>query len=464
MATTLALPYTSILSVPSLRILGNDTGAARSAKALTAAEVRSLLTVPTVAEVAAGYQPLDSDLTSIAALGTTSYGRSLLTLADASAGRSSFDVYSTTQINASLATKADLVGGVIPTSQIPAIAITEYLGTVANQAAMLALNGDRGDWCLRSDLGTTWVLSADDSTLLASWTQLNYPTAPVTSVNGSTGAVVLNAASVGAQASDAELTALAGLTSAADRLPYFTGSGSAALATFTAFGRTLVDDADAATARGTLGLAIGTNVQAFDADLSSLAAASGTNTIYYRSAADTWSPVTIGANLTFTGGTLAATGGGGGSPGGSNTQIQFNDGGAFAGASGFVWDKTNLRLGLSVSAPVAVMHLNKNTTASPNAALYNATTDVFCAFGEDNTATVFNFVHCSSVNVGDRPAVLAKRARGSLASPSAVANGDAIFSFLAGAFDGTIVQNSAMIQFEADATPVANTSAPQRIV
>src|SRR5215472_6816377 len=52
--------------------------------------------------------------------------------------------------------------------------------------------------------------------------------------------------------------------------------------------------------------------QPLDGDLTSLAAASGTNTIYYRSAASTWSPVTIGANLTFSGGTLAATGGGGG--------------------------------------------------------------------------------------------------------------------------------------------------------
>jgi hypothetical protein len=96
--------------------------------------------------------------------------------------------------DAGLAAKADLVGGVVPSSQIPAIAVTEFLGNVASEAAMLALTGQKGDFAIRTDTVGTWIITGTNPTQLSSWTQIVTPGGgggTVTSVNGNPGPTVV---------------------------------------------------------------------------------------------------------------------------------------------------------------------------------------------------------------------------------------------------------------------------------
>lgn len=101
-----------------------------------------------------------------------------------------------------LTTKADLVGGVVPTSQIPVIALNTSV-TVADQAAMLALTSSQvqpGDLAIRGDGAGTFMLMATDPSVLSNWKLLDAPADAVSSVNGQTGVVVLGASDVNALA------------------------------------------------------------------------------------------------------------------------------------------------------------------------------------------------------------------------------------------------------------------------
>jgi len=74
------------------------------------------------------------------------------------------------------------------------------------------------------------------------------------------------------------------------------GAGDVEEIACTAAGRALIDDADATTQRTTLGLAIGTNVQAYDAGLASIAGlTTSADTLIYTTASDTYATSTLTA-------------------------------------------------------------------------------------------------------------------------------------------------------------------------
>lgn len=83
------------------------------------------------------------------------------------------------------------VSGVIPTSKIPAAALT-IPTVVADEAAMLALDAQQGDVAIRSDNQVSYMLAAGGNpTTLADWLPISTP-GGVTSVNGQQGVVVLS--------------------------------------------------------------------------------------------------------------------------------------------------------------------------------------------------------------------------------------------------------------------------------
>jgi hypothetical protein len=121
-------------------------------------------------------------------------------------------------LGTTLGAKADLVNGVVPLSELPALNLPNVI-TVANQAAMLALTtaqvGSGTIVLVTAGAGVgTYIFTGNNPAQLTSWTELATPNAPVTSVNSYTGTVVLQASDVGALAANASIpiTQITGLS------------------------------------------------------------------------------------------------------------------------------------------------------------------------------------------------------------------------------------------------------------
>jgi hypothetical protein len=187
------------------------------------------------------------------------------------------------------------------------------------------------------------------------------------------------------QAGDATLTALAGVSTSANKLIYATASDVFATTDLSAYGRTLIDDADATTARATLGLVIGTDVLAPTGNGSGLTALNASNL----------ASGTVGSARLGTGTASSSTylrgdgtwntpaGGGSGTPGGSSSEVQYNNAGAFAGAAALNYNATTNHLTITQMTTTSVPLLI-NANAAPNAPLIQWQSSTPATLGQIN--------------------------------------------------------------------------------
>jgi hypothetical protein len=99
-------------------------------------------------------------------------------------------------------------------------------------------------------------------------------------------------------------------------------------------------------------------------------------------------------------GTNLLSGGGGGTPGGSDTQVQFNDGGSFGGDSGLTYNKTTDTL--TISGDLAVNGADITTTSTGTATVFNTTATTVNAFGAATLLAIGSTTTATqTINIGN---------------------------------------------------------------
>lgn len=185
----------------------------------------------------------------------------------------------TSTYTAAMALKADLVAGLIPTSQLPPLAINEVF-TPANQTARLLLTAQRGDMAIQVDNGVTYVLASDSPSTNADWKVVSAAGA-VNSVAGKTGTVSLVKADVGLgsvdNTSDASKPVSTAMQTALNLKVTLPADPNA--------DRILFWDDSTGTVTW---LSLGTGLQIDATTLNATGGGATGTTVYYNAVADTW--------------------------------------------------------------------------------------------------------------------------------------------------------------------------------
>ena len=190
--------------------------------------------------------------------------------------------------------------GKVPSSELPAIAITETY-VVASEAAMLALDAQVGDVAIRTDVDLNFILADTPASTLGNWKQLLVPADTVTSVDGRTGVVTLSdlydasgsASAVAGDLTDHEsaTTSVHGISNTAD-LVYTSDSRLSDARTPTAHASTHgsagSDPITIAQSQVTNLTTDLSNKQPLDGDLTAIAELLGTSGLLKKTAANTW--------------------------------------------------------------------------------------------------------------------------------------------------------------------------------